>query len=472
MIEQQIETRNSTKKIYIAIFLTALVLRLAYCFYLQKFMWGGEFRYTTADTFSYLDSFMNLIHYGRYCFDLEIKDSCFYRLPTYPFFLGINHLIFGKFAWASVSLFQSMIDAVSCCLAFAIARGLNFDLVSQRVVALLFIFYPFTIVWTSVQVPEVIGVFFVLLAVYFIVVEQRQVLSVLGSGAALVLAVWSKQYTLALLPAVVFLVASRADWKKAITITAAISLSFCVFYSPWPIRNYVNHGEWAFLMGKTTGHRFYLADFASEMNFVKLFYENPKDQLEIMATNGKLVLPKSDFVKEHRYEIDQAVRLAFEKGPGSLIRQGKILKINTEFRVDEKNVADAFSILSIKAKNEMVFTEYYRTAFESFQKGFFKTNYIAKSGSAIIQAILFGYRGILVVLGISAIFVARDRVRWFILGVLIYWVSTLFVISFIYRQVEMRYLLMSDMLLIICSGLTIGWLLGKVRNLQMNIRRI
>jgi len=465
---QQRDAKDQTKRIYVAIFLTALVLRLAYCFYLQKFMWGGEFRYTTADTPSYLDSFMNLIHYGRYCFDLEIKDSCFYRLPTYPFFLGINHLIFGKFAWASVSVFQSMIDAVSCCLAFAIARGLNFDLVSQRVVALLFICYPFTIVWTSVQVPEVIGVFFVLLAVYFIVVEQRQVLSVLGSGAALVLAVWSKQYTLALLPAVVFLVASRADWKRAVTITTAIYLSFCVLYSPWPIRNYVNHGEWAFLMGKTTGHRFYLADFNSEMNFVKLFYENPKDMLDIAATKGILILPESKFVKDHRYEIDQAVRLAFEKGPGSLLRQGKVLTINKELRVDEKNVADAFNVLSIKAKNEMAFTEYYRTAFESFQKGFFKTNYIAKSGSAIIQAILFGYRGILVVLGISALFVARDRVRWFVVGVLMYWVSTLFVISFIYRQVEMRYLLMSDMLLIICSGLTIGWLLSKVRRLMVN----
>ena len=60
---QQRDAKDQTKRIYVAIFLTALVLRLAYCFYLQKFMWGGEFRYTTADTPSYLDSFMNLIHY-------------------------------------------------------------------------------------------------------------------------------------------------------------------------------------------------------------------------------------------------------------------------------------------------------------------------------------------------------------------------------------------------------------------------
>jgi len=465
ILKHQLEARDPAKRIYVAIFLTALVLRLAYCFYLQQFMWGREFRYTTADTPSYLDSFMNLIHYGRYCFDLEIKDSCFYRLPTYPFFLGLNHLIFGKFAWASVSVLQSTIDAVSCCLAFAIARGLNFDLISQRVVAILFVFYPFTIVWTSVQGPEIVGVLFVLLAVYFIVVEQRQVLSVIGSGAALVFAVWSKQYMLALLPAVVFLVASRADWKKAITITAAIFLSFCVFYSPWPIRNYVNHGEWAVLMGKSTGVRAHLSDFNSAMNFVALFYENPQDALNVIVFKGRLVLPESEFVTVHRNEIDSAASLAFAKGPAFKVWRHEQVAINDKSRSDEALVANAFVSLSAKAKAEMGFMEYYRTGFEGFQKGFFKTTYTVQSGSSIIQALLFGYRGVLVILGILAIFVAHNRVRWFVLGVLIYWFSTLYVIAFIYRHVEMRYLLMSDMLLILCSGLTIGWMLSKVRTL-------
>lgn len=466
MNEQQTDLRDNTKRIYLVIFLTALLLRLIYCFYLQQFMWGGGFRYTTPDTSSYLNSFMNLIHYGRYCFDLDIKDSCFYRLPTYPFFLGINHLLFGKLAWASVSVFQSIIDATSCCLAFAIARGLDFDAISQRVVALLFVFYPFTIVWTSVQVPEVVGVFFVLLAVYFIVVEKREVLAMIGGGAALVLAVWSKQYILALLPAIFFLVAARRNTKRIITFTAAIYLSFCLFYAPWPIRNYVNHGEWAPLMGKTTGVRAHLADFNSAMDFASLFYENPSEVLAEVVSKGQLVLPDSKFVDAHLNEIDQTAMLAFTTGPSFKTWRHEAVIINDESRSAEKKVADAFVSLSAKAKAEMGFMEYYRTGFEGFQKGFFKTTYAVKNGSSIIQALLFVYRGVLVILGILSIFVARDRVRCFVLGVLIYWFSTLFVLSFVYRHVEMRYLLMSDMLLILCSGLTIGWIVVKAQKIS------
>jgi hypothetical protein len=464
MMQQQIEQRDTTKRVYVAIFLIALLLRLAYCFYLQQFMWG-RFKFVDGDTSTYLDSFMNLIHYGRYCFDLAIKDSCFYRLPTYPFFLGINYLLFGKLAWVSVSVFQSIIDAVSCCLAFAIARSLNFDLLAQRVVAVLFVFYPFTIVWTPIQYPEILGVFLVLLAVYFIV-DKKWMLAVIGGGAALVLAVWSKQYIAALLPVVIFFVAARPNPKKILGMCTAIYLSFALFYSPWPIRNYVNYGEWAPLGGKTTGCRHYLADFNAAMYFVSLFYENPKEELDGIISNGRLVLPSSKFVDAHRNEIDQAARLAFTTGPSFKTWRHESYIVNDESRAAEKKVADAFVSLSAKAKNEMKFKEYYRTGFEGFQKGFFKTTYTAKSGSSIIQALLFGYRGVLVIFGISAIFVARGRVRLFVLGVLLYWFSTLFVLSFIYRHVEMRYLLMSDMLLILCSGLTIGWIVNKVQILM------
>ena len=424
-------------------------------------MWGG-FKFEDGDTPTFLNSFMNLINYGTYCFDFALKDSCFYRLPTYPFFLGINYLVFGKLAWISVSVFQSIIDAASCCLAFAISRSLNFNLIAQRLVALLFVFYPFTIVWAPIQYPEIIGVFFVLLAVYLIV-DKNMVFAVIGGGAALVLAVWSKQYIVAILPAVIFFVAARPALKKFLAMTVAVYLSFVVLYSPWPIRNYVNHGEWAPLMGKTTGCRHFLSDYNSAFSFIGLFYENPNETMDSIVRKGQLILPASKFVDNHRSEIDNAARLAFESGPSFKAWRREVVNISEESRRSEKNVSNAFEALSAKAKNEMGFMEYYRTGLEGFQKGFFKTTFIAKSGSSIVQSLLFGYRGILVTLGISAIFIAHGRVRWFILGVLLYWFSTLTVLSFIHRHLEMRYLLMSDMLLILCSGLTIGWVWSKVQ---------
>ena len=98
------------KQKYILIFSVALLLRLIYAFYLQKFMWGS-YRFVHPDTYTYLNAFTNLIEYGRYCFDLQVEDSCFYRMPTYSFFLGANYWAFGSASWISISVLQAMLDA-------------------------------------------------------------------------------------------------------------------------------------------------------------------------------------------------------------------------------------------------------------------------------------------------------------------------------------------------------------------------
>jgi len=467
-ITQKIFPVNETVRLYCIIFFVALFLRLIFGLYLQQYMWG-EFRYVMPDTPTYLNAFMNLINNSRFCFDLTLQDSCFYRLPTYPFFVGINYLAFGELAWISVTIFQSIIDALSCGLAVAIARSLNFNVLAQRLVAVIFIFNPFTIVWTPIQYPEVLGVFLVLLAVYLILDIKNIVVVVFGAGAILVLAVWTKQYILASLILIPFLVAARPYPKKIFVMSVAIFISFTIFYSPWVIRNYTSYGELAVFSGKTLGIRGNLSDWDAAFWFLSIFYENNSDAILTLIDSGKIVLPASNFVIAQREQIDYAASLAFDTSPSLKIRRYQRLKqveemnaiIMRETQSDEKKVADIFNLLSAKAKADMGFFEYYRTSFEAFRKGFFKVNFSDSWGVSKIQALLFGFRGVMVILGIVAIFVGRGRVRWFISGVLAYWLSTLFVLSFVFRHVEMRYLLMSDALLFICSALTISWLVSQ-----------
>ena len=454
------------------IFIFSFEFRLIYAFYLQKYFSGG-FKYATADTSSYMDSFLNLINHGRYCFDLEIRDSCFYRLPTYSFFLGVQKYILPNYYWVSVAVLQALLDAGSCCLAVLIARKIDIQGWGLWSVAFVFIFYPFTLFWVPVQVPEIVGTFLVLLSIYLMVGVKSDRFAIIFSGLSVVLGVWSKQYIAALIPAMIFFIMARSEIGKFIR---HIGLFICVVvvgYSPWVIRNFINYDEPIIFMGATPGVKAHMPDFNNAKFFVSLFYENPKTELMNIAENGKLSLPTNEFTRKNKYQIDTVVLDAYTCGPSYRIWRGESSVKKTDDC--EKLVAEGFAQLSQKAKFEMPLIDYYKTAFQSFAKGFFKLDYIQSTGSATVQQLLFGYRGILIVLGLAAIFIADGRRQLaFVMGALTYWFSTLIVLSFVYRHVEMRYLLMADSVILICSCMTIGYIGNWLneRFLKMSVHRI
>lgn len=436
------------------VFAVALLVRLVYAFYLQKYFSGG-FGFTTNDTSSYMDSFINLVNHGSYCFDLKIRDSCFYRLPTYPFFLGIQKYLLPDYYWISIAILQTALDAVSCCLAVLIAREIGIKERGLLIVALLFVFYPFTIFWIPIQGPEIVGTFLVILTAYLILCVKNERLAIVFSGLSLVLGVWSKQYIAALIPSMLFFFMARSNSGKIIRSAVFFAGVFIIGYSPWIVRNLINYGEPAVLMGHTNGVRAHMPDYNNGMFFVALFYENQAPEMSNITHNGKLSLPESDFSRIHRDEINHVASDAFKCGPSYRAwRDG-----STDARSDDCDqlVADGFAKLTQQAKAEMPFMEYYRTAFESFSKGFFKTSFYESKGSSHVQMYLFNYRGFLIVLAVLTIFLVDGRRQLvFVVGVLCFWFLTLFVLCFEYRHLEMRYLLMADSLMLICSGLTIS----------------
>ena len=438
---------------------TALILRLIYSFYLQQYFSGG-FKFTTPDTASFIGAFQNLIDHGRYCFDLQIKDSCFYRLPTYSFFIGIQKYIIGSHYWISVAILQSILDAASCCLALLIARSLGFSKIALVLIAAIFFLYPFTIFWVPVQVPEVVGVFLTLSTLWFLICIRNQYWASILTGLTLVLAVWTKQYIAALVPAMVFFVMARASLDRIVRMLVITALAFVCGYSPWVLRNIINYGEPAVLMGASTGVRAHMPDFNNAAMFVSLFYENPQSQLNNIVFNGKLDLPDSEFYRTNKDFIENVAFDAFNCGPSFREWRGKTASFSNEDCGER--VAEGFRELTIRAKNQLSFWEYYRTGFEAFQKGFFKINYLERTGSQLVQSALFAYRGFLIVLALLAIFMVNTRrQRMFVLGANFYWFSTLLVLSFVYRHLEMRYLLMADAVMLICSGFAISWVIER-----------
>jgi hypothetical protein len=445
------------------VFLVAVSVRLVCAFVLLPAM-PGTFSHVHPDTPTYFNAFLNLLENGRYCFDLEIRDSCFYRMPTYPFFLGLNYLAVGDGMSATVSVMQAMLDALTCCIAVAIGRQLSLSIWALRYVAAFFVFNPFTLFWIPVQMPEVIGVFLVVGAVYLCVRHRTGARNVVLAAGATVLALWTKQYIAAILPPMVFFLLARRREDRPRATLSLFFAAFLILYSPWVIRNYIHYGEPILVSGKTTGARHFLADYAAAMDFYSLFHVNFNKQIREVIYTGATTLPHSDFVDRNKAAIEAAGALAHRCGPSFRTWRGETVKMDSTAVACENDVAAAFRELTGLARKQMPVLEFYRTSVLGFVKALTKYDLDFSQRSSFIQAPLFVLRFVLLILAFASVFLASSREqRMFAFGANLFWLSTAAVLSFVFRHVEMRYLLMADTLMFISAAITISWLQNRRR---------
>lgn len=440
------------------LFLVALAVRVIFAFFILPKL-PGTFSHVHPDTHTYLNAFLNLLDHGRYCFLLDVRDSCFYRLPTYPFFLGMNHLVAGPLLWASVTLLQAALDALTCCLAVLITARLKVSTWGQRCVTLFFLVNPFTLFWIPVQMPEILGVFLVVAATYGCLPGRCARVRIFFAAVATVLAVWTKQYIAAFLPAALLFLLARDKPKNVWRSVAVFYLIVVAIHSIWVLRNYVNYSEIIPMSGNTTGDKHYLADYSSAMAFYALFYVNYNSQIADVVKTGTATLPQTAFVARHQQAIDGVTALANKCGPSFRTWRGEYVEYDDAARECERRVAEAYRALTRVARQEMGVWEFYRTSVLGFAKAITKYDMGLEANTVLIHAPLFLLRFLLLMGAFASFFAARSRIqRYFSGGTILFWLSTAGVLSFVFRHVEMRYLLMADMLMYISASITIDWL--------------
>lgn len=446
-----------------AIFAMALSVRLACAFLLLPAV-PGSFSPVHPDTWTYLDAFTNLVTQGRYCFDLEIRDSCFYRLPTYPFFLGLHWLAAPEWMATAVTWSQATLDAFTCCMAVALARHLALAPAAVNLVAAVFVFNPLTLFWIPVQMPEVLGVFLTVGATYLSVRHASDVKWLAVAAALAVLAVWTKQYLAALLPAVGLFLLGNARRGTRLRQFVLFGALFGALYSPWVIRNYVNYGEFIPLSGKTTGARHFLADYTAAMAFYSLFHVNYNKQIREVIHTGATRLPPSNFVSRNKEAIDAAAALAHQCGPSFRAWRRESVVMDGAARACERDVAAAYRALIRTARADLGPWEFNRTRVLGMVKALTKYDLDLRQRSSLIQAPIFLVRFVAILLAFGAVFAAATvQQRVFAWGANLFWLSTAGVLAFALRHVEMRYLLMADTLMIIAAGITISSLSAHLR---------
>lgn len=454
---------KENKKILLIFLITALVIRISFSFYFQKFYFG-ELTFELNDTESYLRPILNLIEYGRYQGDLFLDDSKYFRMPLYPTFLGFIYTIAGReYFDFHVALIQCLMDSVSVLLVYLVILKVSNSKSSAIISSLFYSAYPFVILWVPIIYTEIVQIFLMWSLILIVVYSSpSNFFSLIIQGALCGLMILTKQYLglILLIPILNILINKQYSRKIFSLLLVASGLSFTL--SPWVIRNYMQSGEIIILRGETTGLRDTSNDFESFYKFASLFDENVSPALSDVALKGEMTFNKHPiFVDNNRIEIDRAVKLAHDCGESFVQRRTRIPETQAPYVGCKNRVAFAFDTLTDKFWEQTKHIEAFETRFDAIGKILKKSRVanqdLAISNSETMKGLLFKYRALMLMLGFIGIGVLLWRKENnFALPVLLTGLIMYFYFTVVIVHAEMRYLLIPDILISIFSGISLN----------------
>lgn len=432
------------------VFLIAFSIRIVFL------VWGAGYFYEQSihlngDSRSYTQSFLNLYYEGHYSHDFSVEDASFGRLPGYPFFWGLHYLLFGweKVNFA-VSFTQVFLDSFSAILVFLLAYQLTQRPKPSLIAGLVYAVYPFSLVWTTIVGTEILATFLTLLIAYILFQNANRIPHLVLIGFLLSFAFYTREYLGILVLFAGIYLFFRNPFSLAIRKLSVILVVFTLLYLPWPIRNYLNHGRIVFLKPTTAGYAAYAEDVNSFRKW--LFSWHPSDWQpyfdEIVFSDNDVNFPEWVFANnEERQKINHLIRLSRECGSGfSVWNPQRIIEkkpCTEEISSGFMDLRNSFIrnnprvfFLDVPAKN--VFKSFFNLRVDS-QKNKSGVQYF------VFQLLFFG-RGVALIFALVAGLCCTVKVeRYFLLG---FFAFMLLFISFYIRQVEMRYLLQAETLIL------------------------
>lgn len=442
----------------LALVVGGLATRLAFLFWGSRVYYGpGQARFTTKDTPSYAQSFLNLLDLGRYTFDPAIPDASFGRLPGYPFFWGIHALVFGReHAYLAVAVTQVLLDALGVWLLWAVVRRSGSSRSGPWIGGTVLAFYPFTVVWTTISGTEAFGVF---LCLFFLFLLSRPYTRGYAAavGAVAGIAFLTRPYLLTLLPAALVCwwlesVRGRALLRRG----GLLATAFLVVYLPWPVRNLVNHHRLVLVKPASAGYVHFSPDFAAFRSWVYAWQPGlqPYHQ-QIIDGDEPLRFPPSIFVDaQEAAQARELVARARSCGTGFRAWRG----LPAAAQPCDQDVARGFDALRRSYVRAHPLRTWVGVPALNLRKAVFKSDLEEPrdSRSLMGQAVraMFALRSLLVLLGLAGLWVFR---RTPLVGAAAT-VSLPIYLAFaaVFRQIEMRYLLQADVALLLPAALVLG----------------
>lgn len=459
-----------------------ILIRVLFVLIGAKAYYGPDQMFMNGDSVSYTMSFHNLINHGAYTFDFLEPEASFGRLPGYPFFYGMHYLLFGqKYAIQAVAWTQAMMDCVSILLIFLIASRINIrnNYFTPYIAAALYALYPFIIVWTTIIGTELLATFLVLVWLYTLLSNSRRWSHFALLGIEVALLFYVREFLGIMLPitCLYLLFSKRENWQRAIRNCVFVGLGFGALYIWWPTRNYVFQHRLVLVKPERAGFANYKVDMTSFLDWVHSWSNESTYWLQQVLNNPHPNFPSTIFASPQEQEQAQKLVVQANDCGSSFYLYKNFAKIhyddaqsmrrNQDYTVEcNAEIQQGFDQLRLSYKRRNPIEYYTKVPLENLFKVFFKSGTQAADGRSkkqLLLAVVFGYRSLLLILGVIGL-IAYRKIEG-IQPIFTFWVFIVVFLCWYFRQLEMRYLLQADVLLILPAALLIGQWLSQYRGL-------
>lgn len=460
------KTKNSS---LIIILIIGLIIRLAFLLVGAEYYFGRENIFVNGDTNAWRLTFINLIEQGTYSVNLDNEYGFFGRMPGYSFFMGFFYFISGKnwdLAYQIIGWFQTLLDVVNIYLIYLATRNI-FNKSTAIVASISYATYPFIIVWNPVVYSELISIFFMLLSIYFITLElsKKHLLLV---GIFISFAVLNRPQIILLVPCFYLFIFFKAKFNIKVVFKPLLilSLPILLIYGSWPLRNYVNHDK-IILTQHLGGFKNWDVDVISFLNYIYSVKAEWDPQFTSIIENQTTIFPEIAYEpKEDSLLLEKAILLSKTCGSGFSNWRG-YWKETIEQNNCNEEIATIFNHLRENQIKNHPLNFYLIIPLQNLKKALFKFKQNnTTSMVALIASSLFVYRTILILLGlIGVIYMWKaNNQNYLLFGIyfLLLYGALCFGTSTQFRNIEMRYFLPADILLLIPSAYFIVKLKDKL----------
>ena len=459
------------------VFFLGLLLRLIFTFFIAPFYFNRPNIHFDNDTTAWMAALSNLIYQGEFTVMLNNEFAAYCRMPGYSLFLApaFELVSFSYYLqgidvkthtemWYSVlkitAFLQIVLDSISIYFIYYISKKTIKQHKVAIIGALLYAFYPFVIVWNPVCYSEIPSIFFGLLALVLVLASDRNYIMAFA-GAALGFSVLNRPQFALLAPLMIFFFYQKYGSfnKQYFTKLFVFFVLFTCTYGAWPIRNYIRFNK-VIITQDLRGFDNWNDDVIAFMQYIYSVKSEWQPQFSNILQNKQVDFPEIAYsTAEDSLKLERAVYLAKNCGRGFSEWGGywkATIPIFDTANDCSKEVARLFNELRQSQIEKHPFNFYVKVPLQNLNKAIFKSGLSDNASFARkLGGYLFYFRTLLILTGIAGLFLMFRKKE---LRPIALFIGSFFGMLYFYlcfgtspqcRNIEMRYFLQADVLMLI-----------------------
>jgi len=446
-------------KAIVVIVLTALLVRVVFVLFGAELYYGKQNFFETGDTYSYTQCAKNLAEHGTFRGILDDPKSVAARLPAYPLLMTAVYLISGNdvdLMYQIMIWIQIVLDVASVFILYQLCYFISKSYRLGIVTALIYALYPFAIIWVPLISSETMGIFTMLLGLMFLA-RKRNKTDFLFGGVFIALSALCRPQNLIFIPVFVFvyLLYNIRNLKFALLPITLALIGFSGVYGSWITRNYILLDKFIPFSDSRGGMETFSKDVVACRKYIYSLQSDWNPQFFQIVRNEKVEWPEIAFVsKEDSLMLLRAEYLAKNCGYGFSYWREYWNKDNAQIPIEESccdSIVYYFSKLRTNQIKAHPFHYKIIIPLQNLRKALFKTSMVNEKKGIFGLAItmLFLYRSLLILIGFIGVYLMLRKKNLYGLFIFLFFAVVYYYICFTVRNIEMRYFLNNDILMLV-----------------------